>query len=76
MIAPDPHNILLCLEWYERKGIPAYSDNERVYITIGSEMSCDEIHVEVSLDEIGWRASEQSQFINQLNPTNYESNFD
>lgn len=59
MIVPDPRNILLCLGWYESKGIHAYSEDNRVYIIIGSEMSCDEHHIEVSLDEIARRAQEQ-----------------
>lgn len=64
MIVPDPRNILLCLGWYESKGIHAYSENDRVYIIIGSEMSCDEHHIEVSLDEILRRAKEQEVCLN------------
>lgn len=64
MIAPDPRNILLCLGWYESKGIHAYSEDNRVYIIIGSEMSCDEHHIEVSLDEIARRAQEQEVCLN------------
>ena len=64
MIVPDPRNILLCLGWYESKGIHAYSSDDRVYIIIGSEMSCDEHHIEVSLDEILRRAKEQEVCLN------------
>ncbi len=64
MIVPDPFNILLCLEWYQSKGIHAYPRNDRVYIIIGSEMSCDEHHIEVSPDEILRRAKEQKVCLN------------
>ena len=64
MIVPDPFNILLCLEWYQSKGIHAYPIGDRVYIIIGSEMSCDEHHIEVSLDEILRRAKEQEVCLN------------
>jgi hypothetical protein len=59
MITLDPRNIALCLAWYESKGIPAYEDGGCVYIIVGSEMSCDEHHIEVSLAEIEGRALEQ-----------------
>jgi hypothetical protein len=64
MIVPDPINILLCLEWYQSKGIHAYPRKDRIYIIIGSEMSCDEHHIEVSLDEILRRAKEQEVCLN------------